>query len=210
MIPFVAESAGAAAPALLSYQGQMETNASNAQNAAEASRAMRQNSQSAMMFEARMTRENRKFQERMSNTAMQRSIKDMKKAGINPLLGIAKGGASTPAGSSASGSAASAQSADFDNPAKALEGITGNVLQMKQLQLQTKRLGEEIKSMEAQRRNTDMDTKVKSRTLPEAELKNKIYDGLKKMFDKSGSSAIENSGRDRSKETQPNIPMGMM
>lgn len=209
MLPFVGETAMQAGPSLLSYQGQMETNAANAQQAYEANRASRENAKSAWAFDARMARENRKFQERMSNSAMQRSVKDMEKAGINPLLGIAKGGASTPAGSAASGSAADVKSADFDNPMKAFEQVTGNVLQAKQLQLNTKKLGEEIKTMESNRRNIDMDTKVKSRTLPEAEMKNYIYNGMKKLLEKSGSSAVKNQGRDRTNETQPNIPMGL-
>jgi hypothetical protein len=80
---------GAAIGGTLGYLGQQDTNASN--------QAIAQQSTETSMAEAQR---NRDFQEKMSNSAYQRQVEDMKSAGLSPMLAYMKGGgASTPAGS---------------------------------------------------------------------------------------------------------------
>lgn len=80
---------------LLGMIGQGSANAANASMARESWN----NNLYAMM-------ENQRFQERMSNTAYQRSMADMRAAGLNPILAYSQGGATTPGGMGASMSAA--------------------------------------------------------------------------------------------------------
>lgn len=61
----------------------------------------------AMNYNSAEAMANREWQERMSSTAYQRAVEDMKKAGLNPILAYANGGASTPGGSAGTISSAS-------------------------------------------------------------------------------------------------------
>lgn len=61
----------------------------------------------AMNYNSAEALANREFQERMSSTSYQRAVEDMKKAGLNPILAFANGGASTPGGSAGTISGAS-------------------------------------------------------------------------------------------------------
>lgn len=61
-------------------------------------------------FQSREAQLSRDYQTEMSNTAYQRAVEDMKKAGLNPILAYQQGGASTPSGATASGATASSGS----------------------------------------------------------------------------------------------------
>lgn len=56
---------------------------------------------SANAFSASEAEKSREWQEYMSNTSYQRAVKDLQSAGLNPILAVTNGGASTPSGASA-------------------------------------------------------------------------------------------------------------
>lgn len=92
--------AGAVGAGAIGANSAANLNAQNREFAAAESRTNRQfNADEALL--------SRNWQERMSNTAYQRTTKDMKAAGINPMLAYMQGGASTSGGATASGSPAS-------------------------------------------------------------------------------------------------------
>lgn len=118
-------------------------------------------------FNRMEAQKNRDFQMEMSDTAYTRSVADLKRAGLNPMLSIMKGGASTPSGAMASASAPSGSAASSaGNPTirDVLSPAVQSAMRAMELSESLKNLQEQNKLLRAQTRKTEASADVDNAT----------------------------------------------
>lgn len=150
---------GGIGSALLASEGQEQANAANIQSA----------------------REQMAFQERMSNTAHQREVTDLKAAGLNPVLS-ANAGAGTPTGALAiSGN----EAPDFSK-------VIGTALQARQMQQDFREIESRIGLNAAAKEREIQNAKAAQSSAKEAEARAKLHTAEAEMEQRDNRYLEEN------------------
>lgn len=109
------EAAAGVVGGLMGMQGQQGANSTNERMQRDANQMNMNIAEKNNAASQANAREQMAFQEKMSSTAYQRSTKDMKAAGINPMVAYQQGGASSPGGAAGTVQGAKMEAAHMEN-----------------------------------------------------------------------------------------------
>lgn len=139
-----------------------------------------------------MSQEQMAFQERMSSTAYQRATKDMREAGLNPMLAYAQGGASSPAGSTATMSSPVAAGLSSAHQSARLYADLDNLKETnKQIKSQTELNEANAKMADALKTKANADAMLSANSAANAAVNNQLLKA--QVPAAANSAAVESS-----------------
>lgn len=133
---------GAGVSGLAGLAGSVYGSISQSNSAAAANETNVNIANATNLWNADQAQKNREFQERMSSTAHQRQVKDLRAAGLNPIL-AATGGASSPAGSAPTANAPTV------NPVNRGEAVAAGLKSISSSALQALTLSKDFEQRDA-------------------------------------------------------------
>jgi len=122
-------------------------------------------------FNSREAAIQRDWQQGMSNTAYQRSMRDMKDAGLNPMLAFSQGGASSPGGASASASNPAPMQNELSGIGDSIGKTMSSALSYQQAKKDIEKTDTAVQLDKANKNLTDKQTEIATANAKAAKIK---------------------------------------